>query len=78
MDNDTRNDTNNTSGTCNYIQEDLIIAKHSRDLCFNFHFPVNNNKKHLPFIKLKLQKDPNKARIIIGTPVRTLNFYLSH
>ena len=35
LDRDPRNGTNSTYETCNHIQEDLLIAKHSKDFCNN-------------------------------------------
>lgn len=42
---DTRDDTKNTHETCNHIQEDVVIAKHCKDLCNNFHLSVYENKR---------------------------------
>lgn len=33
MDEDPRNDINSACETCNNVPEDLLIAKHSRDIC---------------------------------------------
>ena len=35
LDRDPRNGTNSTYETCNHIQEDFLIAKHSKDFCNN-------------------------------------------
>ena len=43
-DGDTRIDINNT---CNHIQEDLLIAKHSYVLCNNFHLFVNKDNNRI-------------------------------
>ena len=62
----TRNDTNSTYGTCNQIQEDLLVAKQC-----NFHLSVNNDNKRLELIYwlLKLHKKPTNALFIIPAPV---------
>ena len=67
LDRDTRNYTTNYHETCSHFQEDWLVAKHSKGLCYSFCLFVNNGNKHLPLIYwwLKLHKKPTKARLII-------------
>ena len=63
LDRDIKNDTKNICETCSHIQEDLRIAKHSKDVCNNFHLSVYNYDKRLPLIYClpKLHGNPTKT-----------------
>ena len=66
LDRNTRNETINTYETCINIQVDLVIARHSKDLCNNFHISVNNDNKRslLIYLLQKLHKNQTKTRFI--------------
>ena len=74
LDRDARNETSNTYKTCNHIQKDLLIAKHSKKLSNKFHLSGKNYKKRLPFIYwlLKLHNNPNKGRFTTAAPVSSI------
>ena len=61
---------NTTYETSNHIHEDLLIAKHCKDLCNGFYFSVDKDNKRLLLILVAeiLQKASQSILSIKNSP----------
>lgn len=72
MDGDPRNDINSACETCNNVQKDLLIAKHSRDICnkciISISLRITTVTLTTYLLAAKIAQKPYQSSIVHSSP----------